>query len=614
MNLLNPIIYNPYFRALRNIKSVLDPDQKRRSILMLGLLMINAISDFLGLATIGALMISALQEDIFSAAEYTPEMVGSQAEYYVHLGLRKMYFASGADNAIEFLFVLSILIFVIFLFKNAVNLYILYIQTRFSYNISLRLNKKMFKDFYEKGYLFIKNSSAGNKVYSIVDIPMRFSSNYVIPTIIFTTELVVLVILGLAIMFVDPLAVLLLMAVIIPTFLLIYRVSKTKTKEIGYLRNKLAPQNYGKVVEAMNGYVDIKLSNFENGILQQYETLQRQVNWADILYFGVFTRINSRTNDIIFGLGIMVIFTYAYFTGLSIEEVIALLGIFAIAAYKFLPSINRMMGAILTIKNSSYVIDELNTILNTSLDPFPEHEMMAFESDIELDNISYQYPESEEIVLRNLNLTIKKGETIGIIGESGSGKTTLLKLILRLIPNYTGKIKVDNNIIDLENETAYQKLIGYVEQDIFVINGTVSENVAFGIENPDEEKIWDVLKKCRLDEFIKSNPEQLNMKLGENGVLLSGGQKQRIGIARALYKDSEILCFDEATSALDNETERAIVESINDLADLGKTVIIVAHRITTLEKCDRILELEKGKIKRQPLYQDLLKEKVLYEA
>lgn len=559
-------------------------------------------------------MISALQEDIFSAAAYTPESVGSQAEYYVHMGLRKMYFASGANNAIEFLCVLSIAIFIIFVFKNAVNLYILYIQTRFSYNISLRLNKKMFKNFYEKGYLFIKNSSAGNKVYSIVDIPMRFSSNYVIPTIIFTTELVVLVILGLAIMFVDPLAVILLMAVIIPTFLLIYRVSKNKTKTIGYLRNELAPQNYGKVVEAMNGYVDIKLSNFENGILEQYEQLQKQVNRADTLYFGVFLRINSRTNDIIFGMGIMVIFTYAYFTGLSIEEVIALLGIFAIAAYKFLPSINRMMGAILAIKNSSYVIDELKTILNTSLDPFDEAEMMKFEKHIELKNISYQYPESEEKVLDKLNVTIQKGETIGIIGESGSGKTTLLKLLLRLIPNYSGEINVDQQPIEKENETSYQKLIGYVEQDIFVINGTVIENVAFGIENPDEEKIWDVLHKCRLADFIKSNPEQLNMKLGENGVLLSGGQKQRIGIARALYKDSEILCFDEATSALDNETERAIVESINDLSDLGKTVIIVAHRITTLEKCDRILELEKGKIKRQPLYQDLLKEKVLYEV
>lgn len=605
------LLNNPYSNAIRNIKAVLDPDQKRRGIGIIVLMIINALSDFIGLFTIGALIISSLEEDIFSQAVYDPQDI-SEAEYMIHMTLRQLYSWSQASSPIAFLFYLSILIFVIFIIKNALFLYISYLETKYCFSVSLRLNMKMFRYYYDKGYLFIKNSTSGNKVYSIVDIPMKFATNYFLNVLAFTTELIVLAILGLTIVYINPKAVLLLLAAIIPTFYTIYRVSKNRIKFIGDVRNKLAPLTYAKVYEAMNGYVDIKLANFENGILSQYKNIQKEINDIDALYFGIYLRLNSRTNDVIFGMGIAIVFGYAYFSGIENKEVLALLGLFAIAAYKFLPSINRMMQALLVMKNSSFIIQELKVIRSVSLDPFVESPIMPFADNITIQNLSFQYNGQKEYVLKDLNLTIEKGTTIGIIGPSGSGKTTLLKIILRLLNEYEGSLYIDKSTITQENESSYQRLIGYVEQDIFILNDTIMRNIAFGVEHPNEEKVWEALEKSKLADFVKTQPDGINMRLGENGVNLSGGQKQRIGIARALYKDSQILCFDEATSALDNETERAIVESINDLSALDKTIIIVAHRITTLEKCDRIIELVDGRIIGEHNYNNLLKDKIVY--
>ena len=601
---------NPFFNAVRKVGTVLDSDQKKRAAFMVILMVINALFDFAGLATIGALIISALESNIFEGAEYIRAVGESDLKYYFNSRLRWLFDQSGADNHISFLFYLSILIFFAFIIKNAISIYIGYIQSRFAYNVSFRLNKKMFKYFYDQGYLFIKESTSGKKIYSIVDIPMRFASHYLSTILMFGTELVVLLIIAVALLFISPLAVVLLGLTILPTFYLIYVFTKNKVREIGFRRNELSPINYGKVVEAMNGFVDVKLGNIENEIMEQYAHTQKKLNRVDTLFYGIYFKLNQRTNDIIFGLGILVIFGYAHFFGMGTTEVLSLLGLFAIAAYKFLPSVNRMMTAMITLKNSSFVIHELQKISNYPLEKFEVTSPLQFKDSIELSNISYSYPKTENNVLDKLSLKIKKGETIGIIGSSGSGKTTILKVMLRLLKEQEGALKVDDAIIDDKKESSYQQLIGYVEQDIFIANASIKNNVAFGIEHPDEQKVWNSLKEAKLEEFVASHPNGLEMQLGENGVNLSGGQKQRVGIARALYKDSEILIFDEATSALDTETEKAVVESINHLSELGKTTVIVAHRITTLEKCDRIIALENGRISREIEYQALLKEKI----
>ncbi len=612
--MLKLLLNNPFFNAVKNILTVLDHDQKRRSVYMIGLMLINALFDVLGLATILVLIRSALEGETISSPTYIQTADISTIEHYFNLGLRQIYQWIGATSEIEMLFFLSIVIFITFVVKNAVSLWIVYIQTRFSYNIALRLNKKMFKRFYDEGYLFLTDQTSGKKVYNIVDIPMRFASHYLNPTFYFATELTVILILVVALLLYNPLAVLMLMVIVIPVFLIIYQFSKDRTKMIGEIRNQLMPLNYAKVIESMKAFVDVKLSNIENHYLLQYETSQKKLNRVDVLNRGIYEKIHQKTNDIIFGLGILVIFAFAYFTGASKDSVLTLLGFFAVAAYKVLPSINRMMNSILLIKNSSFTIKELSVVANQSLEPFEDVDRMPFDKSVDLKNITFTYPESDKAALSDVSLSIQKGESVGIIGGSGSGKTTLLKLFLRLIKPQSGSFEIDGSAIDsLSDDASFQRNIGYVEQDVFIMNGTLSENIALGFEQIDDQLLQQVLDESMLSAFVSQQSEGLDMQLGEGGVKLSGGQKQRVGIARALYKKSEILVFDEVTSALDPITERAIVQSINHLASLGKTILIVAHRITTLEKCDRILELVDGKLVGERGYDELIKELVLHE-
>jgi ABC-type bacteriocin/lantibiotic exporter with double-glycine peptidase domain len=208
--------------------------------------------------------------------------------------------------------------------------------------------------------------------------------------------------------------------------------------------------------------------------------------------------------------------------------------------------------------------------------------------------------------LIDINISIKKGEMIGVIGTSGSGKTTLLNLILQFLASEDGQIKVDNQVLNKDNAGSFQKILGYVRQDVFIKDASMMENIAFDRHDIDKERVLKAIEEAHLSDFLEELPDGLDTMLGENGANLSGGQKQRIGIARALYKDAEILLFDEITSALDSNTEQAITKSIANLANLNKTVIIVAHRISTLRYCDRIYELKDGEVVRMLSYEDLV--------
>ncbi|MEP7170954.1 MAG: ATP-binding cassette domain-containing protein, partial [Bacteroidota bacterium] len=236
--------------------------------------------------------------------------------------------------------------------------------------------------------------------------------------------------------------------------------------------------------------------------------------------------------------------------------------------------------------------------------------LQVFEKEIMIRDVSFRFPDSDQAVINHLSFTIKKGEKIGFVGTSGSGKTTLMNILLRFYIENTGDVLVDGVKLTRDNMSGWRKKIGYVKQDIFLIDGTVKENIAFGEDEVDEVRLMKAIKQASLDKFVQSLPEGVNTLIGEHGSRLSGGQKQRIGIARSLYRNAEILIFDEATSALDNATEQEVTESIDSLSETNKTIFIIAHRITTLKNCDKIYELKNGEISGMHKYHELM-EKVL---
>jgi len=559
---------------------------------MLILLFINALFDVFGLAAIFPLIDAALK----------PETI--QEKWY----LKFLYDSFGVNDTITFLFILSVLIFLIFLFKNIISIVIFYIQSRFSFNISLRLSQKMFQYYYEQGYMYISNQDTGKKNYDVMWIPYYFASSYLIETLILSTEILVLLIIFIALLFFKPMAVLFLIAFIIPTFILVYQLTKNRTKALGDARNELVPQATSVLIDSLNAYNDVILSNKEAFFFNRFSTLIRKLNAIDAKQQGIFGKIHQRLNDVVLGLGLVILFGFAYLYRENLEEILALLSVFAIASYRMLPSVNRIMGSALTIKNISYVISELKVVSRKSLVDYKKVQALSFTDKIKFDHVGFRYPDSSIDVLENINFEIRKGETVGFIGSSGSGKTTLLNIFLRFITEGQGSIYLDGIKLDPTNQPSFQKSIGYVQQNVYIKNGTLLENIAFGEleEEVDREKMKAAIKDAMLTDLIEQHPDGMNIYLGENGVKLSGGQKQRVGIARALYKDAQILLFDEATSALDPETEKAIVKTIHHLARLDKTIVIVAHRVTTLEMCDRIYELESGKIKGVYQYKEVL--------
>ena len=588
---------NPYFNALRNIRALLDYDQKKRGVLMILLLLLNAVFDVFGLMTLYPIMEAAVK----------PEHI--QSKWY----LRSIHNFLGVEEVIPFLFALSVIVFIVFLIKNVVSIYILYIQARYSYNIALRLSIKQFQRYYMNGFLFIQDKDIGRKNYDIATLPAQFAGSYLMQTFLFTTELVVMLIIFSLILLKAPGALVILLLVIIPAFFFIYSFTKNKVTKIGQESNKLSPLITSSISESMTAYADVKLSNKESDFLERYKSIQARLNRLRVLNTGVYKNIPTKTNDILSGLMIMLVFLGAMIFKSNSADILSTLGIFAIAAYRFLPSVNKMMAAVLVMKNLSFLRQELAEVENRKIIEFQNVEAIQFERHISFQNVSYQYPGTDIGILKDFNLDIRKGEAVGIIGSSGSGKTTLLNLLLRLIEETEGCLKVDGAVLDEETNARFQKNIGFVQQDVFIKNGSLAENIAFGEENPNINKVQEALKKAMLSEMVDTHPNGINMKLGENGVKLSGGQKQRVGIARALYKDSQILVFDEATSSLDMETEEAIKETISALTKMDYTIIIVAHRITTLNSCDRILELKKGRITREYTYQELFKEKLLTE-
>jgi ABC-type bacteriocin/lantibiotic exporter with double-glycine peptidase domain len=350
--------------------------------------------------------------------------------------------------------------------------------------------------------------------------------------------------------------------------------------------------------QGLGGAKDVKLLGRESDFLKQYRThniksarawkLQSTLQNVPRLLFELLAVI---------GLAILVISMLNQ--GRDMTSIIPTLGLFAAAAFRLMPSVNRVLGAVQVLRFSLPVVNTLyEEIKLISPEPVSQqtHRPKILKNEISLRNITYQYPGASSPALDGISINIRKGESIGLIGASGSGKSTLADVILGLLAQSGGRVEVDGHDIH-QDLRKWQDQIGYVPQSIFLTDDTLKRNVAFGIPNEkiDSLAVLRAIKAAQLEEFVSTLPEGLETLVGERGVRLSGGQRQRIGVARALYHDPAVLVLDEATSALDVDTERGVMEAITAFHG-SKTIIVVAHRLSTVENCDRLFRLGHGKI------------------
>lgn len=544
------------------------------------MLLLNSIIDLIGVAAIFPLFGLIIKPDFLNEFDLA----------------KSVYNGLGFESTKSFGIALALFLFLVVIFKNIIGVIINRFQVRYIYDLYIHFSRVFYTRYQ---YLdFEKFTKLNSNVIQrdVTHIPRMFAMFILTPLMIAASEVVILGILLIGVIIFDYRLLLVLLFCCAPVYFILYKVYKNRITSLEERLNGLIPLNSKSVFDMIYGYVDIHVSNTFDYFSKAFRMLVReesQLRIQQTLYNISLPRIVE--TSMIFALALLTIYGLTFMD--NKDDLTTMLGVFGLAVLRTIPSINRIMNAIVNIKGKSYAIDSIliavdsdNEIINTSSSDIKFNESIAF------DVVDFSYAGSDITVLKKIDVKIKKGEVIGLVGESGSGKSTFSNLILGLLKAKSGNILIDDIPLNYNNLRAWQDKISYVQQNIFLIDDTIEANICFGQNKADVDKelLHQSIDKSSLRKLINDIPEGVNALVGDRGANLSGGQKQRIAIARALYKKSEVIILDEATSALDQETEMEITETFKGIADLGVTLIIITHRKSPLLYTDRIFEFESG--------------------
>jgi ABC-type multidrug transport system fused ATPase/permease subunit len=520
------------------------------------------------------------------------------AIYLTNIFFFKTYLDNPDQKTIGF--ILLILLFFIFLIKNLYLAYLSNYQMKYVFDIQKNLSSKFFLRYINNEYSFFISSNSYQLMQNINGEIGVFINNFLMPSLIFILEILVLIFLFILIFSIQPLSSLIIVGIFFSFSLFVYIFSKKKLTKLGQIRQ----ENESLVIKTLQnsflGIKDIKIFGAEKEFIKDYKTHNTKVanSVRDQLIIQSFPRLAL---ELLTVASFVAAAFFLFYKTDSFKLILPTLGFFAASAFRIMPSVNRINNALQNIKFSKSSIktlfEEMNNI--NSDNSLLKNDINDFNNIIEINNISVHYSNTSKPILNDVSLVIHKGMRIGIMGESGSGKTTFLDTILGLVKFNSGSIKFDN-LEFRSNNFSLKNIIGYIPQDVFLLNTTLEENIIFGSNETEIDYIR--MKKSieisQLDKFIKDLPDGLKTRISDRGINISGGQRQRIGIARAIYKNPKILILDEATSALDLDTESRIMELVYNL-DKNITVIIVTHRPSTVSKCNKIYLINDGKIKQQ---------------
>lgn len=503
----------------------------------------------------------------------------------------------------EFTVILLVLLMIMYVLKNVYLLILTNEQNRF---ISFNRNKlisQVLREFLNRPYEFYLDADIPT-VFRLTDSDIPNVFNILMALISMASETVVFILICIALVVIDWKLVLFLVVVFGIITLIMFKVLKPKLSDLGASNLAVQSRIAKWRIQAIYGIKDVKVLHRESFFADNYESNGKTGAKLSRKY-AVINAMPRLLIESLFMVAILGYLVVQILSGNDVTQMIPMLSAFGVAAVRLMPCINRINTYMTDISYFKpcldYVyenmnINEISKKTNQTLLPADESKTMQLNNKIELKDIVYAYPNTENLIFDHAQMSVPYGKSVGIMGPSGAGKSTIVDILLGLLKVHEGQILCDGvNIFD--NYPAWLAQIGYIPQSIYLVDEPVRNNIAFGIaeEEIDDKRIWQVLEEAQLKEFIETLPEGLDTAIGDRGVRLSGGQRQRLGIARALYHNPEILVFDEATSALDNETEAAVMEAINSFHG-KKTMIIIAHRLNTIEKCDLIYKVEGGKI------------------
>jgi ATP-binding cassette, subfamily B, bacterial PglK len=584
-------------QTYKKLLYLLSYNERKQGVILIFMFLLMAVLDIIGVASIMPFIYVLSNPEIID----TNSIINSifQASNFI-----------GIQDKQEFLFALGIFFFAMLVISLSFKALTTYVQTRFAQMRQFSIARRLIEGYLNQPYSwFLNRNSAeiGKTILSEVGVVV---SGGIKPFLNLIAQSVIAFALLTLIIFTNPKLALIIGLTLSIAFGIIYKFSKSFLTRIGEERVKRNQVRFTITSEAFGAFKEIKLGGLEQTYVDRFSKTAKEL--AKINASGKVISVLPRfvVEAIAFG-GMIMVVLYLMSQTTSFAQVMPVVALYAFAGYRLLPALQQIYADATELKFVGPALDlmfeDLNSLKSYSYDK--NKSFLPLNKAIVLKGINFNYPNSSKTSLKDIELNIPARSTVGFVGATGSGKTTIVDIILGLLEPQKGTIQIDGKVINKQNRKAWQRSIGYVPQQIYVADDTIEANIAFGIKNPkdiNQEAVVRAAKISNLHDFVINElPDKYKTTVGERGVRLSGGQRQRIGIARALYNNPQVLVLDEATSALDNLTEQAVMEAVKNL---GKniTIIMIAHRLTTVKGCDTIFLLEKGELKEQGTFEKLI--------
>lgn len=574
---------------------MLPREYQLRLLWLFMVIVVTSVVDIFGLAAFIPVIAVVVNPDILESSQL----------------LSSLQAFSGIEDARMFTLALFVGALFFFLLRSVFIIWSQHKQASFSFDLSEAIAMKMLDHLLDLPFEAFTQRDSNKMIRELNTNPQQFSRFLIMQVLLIISEMVVIaaIVVGIAVFNLTVFA--LLMLSLVPAALIFHRVVKARISAYGQKQNELIPRLQEITYQAIFGYVDIKLRDKAGYILSHFGKNVKALNHIG-KRVAVLSILPAKLFEVLTMLGLFLIFCYGFFISDRPEMVLPILTVYLTASYRLIPSLGKVIPAMMNLDQYRHLFDIFREPMKSPLSTADKGEPIAFEEAIHIDHLEFSFGNGD-VLLKKLDITLRKGETLGLIGRSGSGKTTLVRLLLGFYTPTAGRILIDGEILGPHNIRSWRSKVGYVQQSHFLVRGSLTDNVAYG-ESPekvDRQRLKRCIAHACLDQFAgRRNPDHIAIE--EYGKNLSGGQKQRVVIARALYHEVDVLILDEATSALDIQTEQEINQTIKSLKELGLTLIIIAHRFTTLKHSDHILELKDGHISRVWSYEQLEEEAISY--
>jgi ABC-type multidrug transport system fused ATPase/permease subunit len=582
-------------QALKKLIYILTPEEHKKAISLFLVTLIMALLDGIGVVSIMPFIMILLNPQILET----------------NLILKNIYTSMkvfGLETNLQFTFFIGVCTFIMLIISLAFKAFTLYKQHSFTSDCEYSLSKRLVEGYLHQPYSWFLNRHSSDLGKTILSDIRTVINRCISPMVVIISQSIVAIALVTVIVIVHYKLAIITIVSFIFAYILIYKFNKNLLSQIGKESARANQSRFLILSEAFGATKEIKIGNLEENFIKLFN--RQSANYARNQALQNMISLMPRYGLESLALGgvILVILIFLA-SGRNLSSFLAIIAVYSFACYRILPSLQQIYANIIELRFESVTLDNIYSDLKNLKQKviYVDSNFISLKRSITLNNVCFSYPKEPRKILKNISLTIPAQTTVGIVGSTGSGKTTLVDIILGLINAQEGKLEVDGVEINKNNVRNWQRLIGYVPQNIYIADNTIAANIAFGIEEKyiDQKIIERVAKTANINKFIEEElPQKYLTSVGERGVRLSGGQIQRIGIARALYNDPKVLIMDEATSALDSFTEKEVMKEIYNLSQ-NITIIIIAHRLSTIEKCKIIFLIENGKLVGQGNFEEL---------